>query len=285
MLLEIIVFFLILTITILYYYLNPITKDYEKHYCIIACIALLEVFLVIHFFFCYQFGFPASATQDNSSDLTLSSADWLSFLGSYLGFAGSLVMAYLVYRQSERINELTTSEYEASIGLVIQKSITSGEYQNNGEKFDLTSVMQHIPGKRNDEYYSYHCAVPKGSFNPEQFSILVFIEIFNNSKSVIKNFSFCSLEIVDVKNNNKLVTYQNRGKTDREYDPADSYTEILPGGFLKRCFLIESIPKEIPMSWMTFSFSHDNGKLFAPRILVSKTEGNALFLINISEQA
>lgn len=87
-------------------------KCKDAYDCIIAIMILIAVFIVIHFLFCYQIGFPGSVSQNNNTDLNLTSADWLGFLGGYLGFAGSLVMAYLVYRQSEQINNLTLSEYK-----------------------------------------------------------------------------------------------------------------------------------------------------------------------------
>lgn len=82
-----------------------------------AIITLIVMFIIIHLFFCYQLGLPASVVQDNSTDLTLSASDWLGFLGGYLGFSGSLIMAYLVYRQNKTINNLTLSEYVPSVNI------------------------------------------------------------------------------------------------------------------------------------------------------------------------
>lgn len=48
--------------------------------------------------------------------------------------------------------------------------------------------------------------------------------------------------------------------------------------------MIEKIPKEIKTSWMTFIFSYGENILLNPSVLVSKSKGNALFLLNISEQ-
>ena len=110
---------------------------------------------------------------------------------------------------------------------------------------------------------------------------MVFVKIVNNSKALISNLSFVSLEIKDILDESKCLTYRNRGG---KYDPADGYTDILPGRTLKRCFLIESIPREINTSWLSFNFFYNGQTPFNPKVLVSKTEGNTLFLINISEQ-
>ena len=259
-----------------------VQKNKNGYHIVMAITALSGIFIGIHFFFCYQIGFPASVAQNNATDLRLSSSDWLSFLSGYLGFAGSVVMAYLVYRQSETINGFILSEYKPRVSLVIQKNVKSTDYDIVQEKFSVRHIVQHIPGRKKDEYYSYHCATDRvKDDNYENFMILIFVELINNSKTPINNLSFKSLEINDITGATQGINYVNRGG---DYDPADGYTDILPGRTLKRCFLIESIPKVINTSWLTFNFSCDNEIIFNPRVLVSKTEGNKLFLINTSEQ-
>ncbi len=261
---------------------NTIKKKYKNAYYIpMAIITLIEIFIIIHYFFCYQFGLPASVTQDNSTDLTLTASDWLGFLGGYLGFSGSLVMAFLVYRQSETINNLTLSEYAPSASLIIQKSVNSTEFQAKDDTFALLDISQNIPGKKNDKYYSYHCACSREDIEYETYSILIFVKIINDSKASIRNLSFKSLEIKELKGKNDHFMFVNRGD---EWDPSDGFTDILPGRTLKRCFLIERVPREIKPSWMTFNFSYGEDIPFHPQILVSKTEGQSLSLLNVSEQ-
>lgn len=248
---------------------------------IIAIMILIAVFIVIHFLFCYQIGFPGSVSQNNNTDLNLTSADWLGFLGGYLGFAGSLVMAYLVYRQSERINNLTLSEYKPSASIIVQKCVRSTDYGED-DGFAINAIIQTVPGVKSEEYYSYHCVAPiNDSIEFEQFQILLFLNIVNNSKAPINNLSFKSLEIKEIGNESRIFEYVNRGK---DYDPADGHSDVLPSRYLKRCILIENIPKEIKTSWMTLNFTYGKGFSFSPGILVSKTKGNGLFLLNVSEQ-
>lgn len=261
---------------------KTIKTENKNIYCVIMTIAaMIEAFIVIHFLFCYQIGFPASVTQDNSRDLSLSSADWLGFLSGYLGFSGSLIMAFLVYRQSGIINNFTLSEYRISASIVIRENIKSIDYSIQ-DNFRLTNIIQHMPGNKKDEYYSYHCVTQiKDDCIYEQFNVLIFVGIVNNSKMTISNLSFKSLEITDVNEGSNILIYENRSG---DYDPADGYTDIFPGRILKRCFLIENIPETINISWMTFHFTYDHGAEFKPRVLVSKTKGNSLYLINVSEQ-
>ena len=110
---------------------------------------------------------------------------------------------------------------------------------------------------------------------------MLFLNIVNNSKAPINNLSFKSLEIKEIGNESRIFEYVNRGK---DYDPADGHSDVLPSRYLKRCILIENIPKEIKTSWMTLNFTYGKGFSFSPGILVSKTKGNGLFLLNVSEQ-
>lgn len=264
---------------ILFNFRNRI-KEKNAYHISMAIITLIVMFIIIHLFFCYQLGLPASVVQDNSTDLTLSASDWLGFLGGYLGFSGSLIMAYLVYRQNKTINNLTLSEYVPSVSLIVQKSVNSTEFKDN-DKFSLRDISQNIPGNKNEMYYSYHCACPRNDIEYEAYSILIFVKIINESKAPICNLSFKSLEIEELMDKNNHFMFVNRGN---EWDPSDGSTDILPGRMLKRCFLIERVPQEIKTSWMTFNFSYEENIPFKCRILVSKTQGSSLFLLNVSEQ-
>lgn len=281
--LEVFMFFIVLlVILILCLCRKHIVEKFKGAYdCIIAIMILIAVFVVIHFLFCYQIGFPGSVTQNNNTDLNLTSADWLSFLGGYLGFAGSLVMAYLVYRQSERINNFTLSEYKPSASIIVQECVKSTDFGEDGG-YAINAIIQNVPGFKTEEYYSYHCVTPiNDTIEFEEFQILLFVNIVNNSKTPINNLSFKSLEIKEIGSDSRCFEYVNRGEN---YDPADGYSDILPSRYLKRCFLIENIPKEIKTSWMTLNFTYGKDVSFNPRILVSKSEGNGLFLLNTSEQ-
>jgi len=93
---------------------------FQNKKIIVAILALLLflisfviIYEIIYFAFYYQIGLPAG------SELT--SADWLAFLGSYLGFSSSLIMAILVYKQDKRVNELVLQEYQTSFDFQITR--------------------------------------------------------------------------------------------------------------------------------------------------------------------
>ena len=244
----------------------------------VVILALVVAYIVIHMFFCYQVGFPASVTQDPSADLTLSSADWLGFLGGYLGFAGSLVMAYLVYRQSDFINKFTISEYEPSAGLIIKNCVKSTEH----DRYIDNNIVQSIPGAPEEHYYTIYY-IPKEKLRGiEDGKHLVFVEIVNNSKLPISKISFSEIKIEELSVGGRGYEYKNSICNDVDLDPADGLAEILPGGKIRRCFVIDKPPRIINIGWITIRFSGfflDRKHLFEAKVLVSKEAGHRMTLL------
>lgn len=244
----------------------------------VVILALVVVYIVIHILFCYQLGFPASVTQNSGADLTLSSADWLGFLGGYLGFAGSLVMAYLVYRQSAYINKFTISEYEPSAGLIIKNCVKSTEH----DRYIENNIVQSIPGAPEEHYYTVYYIPKENLGGIEDGKHLVFVEIVNNSKLPISKISFSEIKIEELSVGGREYEYKNSICDDVDLDPADGLAEILPGGKIKRCFVIDKPPCMISIGWITIKFSgYSCGKKhsFTAKVLISKDAGHRMTLL------
>ena len=62
----------------------------DKAKVVLAAVLLILGGWAVYGAFYFQAGFPAGESLDSS--------DWLSFLGGYLGFAGSLIMALYIFR-------------------------------------------------------------------------------------------------------------------------------------------------------------------------------------------
>lgn len=249
---------------------------------VLVTLVLIDLFVIIHIVFCYQVGFPASTTQDNQTDLLLTSSDWLGFLGGYLGFAGSLVMAYLVYRQSEVINKFTISEYRPSASLIIQDCVKSSEHDN----YIKDNIIQCRPNDPEDHYYTlYYYYIGNQQNELESDKILFFIEIINNSKLPISNISFSTITLEEFPSNSKQYEYKNYVFQDKALDPIDGLAEILPGGKVKRCLVIDNIPRTINIGWITINltgFSCGKNHSFSAKVLVSKEEGHNMTLLRES---
>ena len=89
---------------------------------LIVGLFLVVLYEIIYGMFYRQVGFPSSI---NENVLTLSSSDWLSFLGSYLGFAGSMVMAVAVFLRTKRINQLDIQKYEPRLKIQLKDYIVN----------------------------------------------------------------------------------------------------------------------------------------------------------------
>ena len=241
---------------------------------------MVGLYIAIHFLFCYQIGFPASVTQNNVMDLNLTSSDWLSFLSGYLGFSGSLIMAVLVFKQSEKINILTISEYTPSASLLVQACVKSDDYPN----FEGDLLCYSMP-ETSSGYYTFQCRRNEDDealSECDSFDLLLFTEIVNNSKSAITGLSFANISIEEINQDGQgghSYTFFNCGK---KYDPADKKTIIYPGQALKRCFLIQNPPKVIDMSWMTVNFTFGNKVPLSLEVLIQKYENGIITFHNIS---
>ena len=180
---------------------------------VVVVLGLINVFIGIRLFFNYPGIFYNSQIED-ASNYVLGATDWLSFLGSYLGFAGSLVMAYLVYLQSKFINDITVSEYNPSINMIISLCSKSTDYK----EFRDNDIIQSDPNDLNNQYYTFHCAHNNVEQNKyEEFGILIFAEIITTSRISISQLSFLSIEINGTQANRKKFEYVNLGG---KWDPA-----------------------------------------------------------------
>ena len=84
---------------------KPTSAPVLNTYIVLSGLILL-FFDTVYYFSCV---FPVT----DISKLTPS--DWLAFWGSYLGFSGSLLMAYIVYKQDSIINQLILKEYKTTL--------------------------------------------------------------------------------------------------------------------------------------------------------------------------
>lgn len=278
---EVLLFILLLLASVIFYLSRKNKNDFENDsvtYALLSVLILIAIFLGIHLAFYYRIGFPASKNQ-SESDLVLRSADWLSFLGNYLSFSGSLVMAYIVYRQSKAIDELTISEYKPSINITIRACIKSAEYKKG--LFKENNILQVLPND-SEPFYTYHCDLLENDKQPlENYSILLFVEIHNYSKSTINQLSFKHIVFTSLDLSDKCqYEYKNRGG---DWDPADKLSQILPGKMLKRCFLINKIPEDLGIRWMTITFHDAENQILEQRFLVSKAKGGMLIFLNVTD--
>ena len=95
----------------------------------------------VYFLFVAQIGLPAGKD--------LSNREWLSFLGGYLGFVGSLVMSAMVYRQEKQLAQLTLRQND----FYLECAVETVEYAV--QEITKSNQYFHIPKKfKNSRNYS-----------------------------------------------------------------------------------------------------------------------------------
>lgn len=257
--------------------IKSIFKNQTVNMCFFIVLLLFSAFFLIHLLFCYQIGFPASKTQVNNEHLTLSASDWLGFLGGYLGFAGSFLMSVVVLIQSRDINKLTLAEYKQSIRIGVASCCHVDDYGKHKIEINTHSLAQ-SPIDSDELIYTHFCRIENSyGFDTEAEPFLFFIEITNNSKSTIEDFSVQSIELIELSERKQQFRFIKRQDMN---DPADGRTIILPGGTLKRCFMLEYFPCDVQvMGWLIFNFACSSNQLLTDRVIFSK-DGRKITVLN-----
>lgn len=124
---------LILSVVLLFLFKKLRKSKLVNIFFIFSCILLfVSMFEIVYCAFFFQWGYPAGPELTNG--------DWLSFLGGYLEFSGALVMAWLVYRQSETINKLAMQEYRIGVKAIPDK-IELKEYLEEDQSHVFCTYM------------------------------------------------------------------------------------------------------------------------------------------------
>lgn len=174
-------------------------------------------------------------------DPTIRPSDWLPFLGSYLGFAGSLVMSFLIYRQSVIIDEFTISEYKPSLGLTFIECI-----QGNFDEYNPRSIDQ---GYKDKHFYTFFCNCSTKELEKSQHDQLIFVTIQNYSKATIHNVQFKKIVFT--------TTDKNSTEFPCELDANWNKVNIFPDKSLNLCFLLCDCPNTFPLSQVEFILEYE----------------------------
>ena len=223
-------------------------KRTEAAWFAIALLVLIGSFVGVYAAFYGQAGLPAGEG--------LSSADWLSFLGGYLGFAGSLIMAWLVYRQDTKLKELTMEEYAAAFSCKIR-----GVQQARDTKKEREQVFGFWE-QEPQEYRNYfkHDAFPEAQEAQEAGGKLVtkiFLSLQNAGKLPVREMLLEKVEIQPYEKQEKLYRYnftrENGGNI------LNGKHELLLEGTLNLCLVVHSLPEVLEFSAFRLTFSFKIG--------------------------
>ena len=239
-------------------------KRTEAAWFAIALLALVGSFAGVYAVFYGQAGLPAGEG--------LSSADWLSFLSGYLGFAGSLIMAWLVYRQDTKLKELTMEEYAAAFSCKIR-----GVQHKVDTEEERKRVLDELePGKKTHSFYFKHDVfpltqeVPKP--NKEEVPVL-FLSLKNVGKLPVKKIRLEKVELEPYKDQQESCVFGFT--TENGGNILNGKHELLPEGMLNLCLVMHSLPEKLAFSSFRLTFSFELG--------TKRKEQTLLFYIQVNQ--
>ena len=121
------------------------TKEIEFPWKILLLLVL--GYLMIYLLFFTQIGLPSGDG--------LSNKDWLSFLGGYMSFAGSLIMSIMVYRQEKRLAKLTVKQSNYYLECAVEVcEFASQDFYSEDKTFYVPRICKESKEYNDRFYYS-----------------------------------------------------------------------------------------------------------------------------------
>ena len=211
-------------------------KNKINDLCSIIVLSLMLAlgFELIYCAFYDQIGFPPGNNLTNS--------DWLSFLSGYLGFAGSLIMAWLVYKQDKKINALTMQEYQ-----VVFSSVVKGLETKIYSKEEQDAVF-YRPKNQPELYIKHDIKQIKAMNNTGLSNCLpvLYFSLINMGKLKVDKLCFDSVKIMSPETGAVNCVFSFH-KSDGGNILNGSHS-ILPASSLNICFILHDLPREISIS-------------------------------------
>lgn len=234
---------------------------------ILLIAGLVSVFLFIYAFFFYKWGLsPAESLEDK---------DWLAFLSGYLSFSGSLVMAWLVFKQSAIINQFTIQEYGIHVKGEID-DLTTLERTKSIGKWTLRYP------NNNKDYFKYDLCVNAQRLDTDdaKYKNLLWFKFYNYGKLPIHRLSFNHVIIRDLNSEEKdRIFFVYKGE---KSSPFNGIHSIVPNDWVQICFVLPPIENYLSKKSYDFkiSFSTEGMKSEEYINFVLYCDNKRLFMID-----
>lgn len=218
-------------------------KEKGNDVCVLVMWAALLAlgFEGIYIAFYNQWGPPPGPNLENT--------DWLSFLAGYLGFAGSLIMAWLVYRQEKKINELLLQEYKVTLKPSV-KGIELKKYSDDEMDYYFYKF-----GGCNDLYIKHDVELLSDykdvNINNSDLKSVIYFELINMGKLRVDNLCFNSVKIISPETNS--IKYEFAFKKDIGGNLLNGSHQILPDNSLCVCLVFLSFPTTLSIHKLQLS--------------------------------
>lgn len=220
-------------------------------------VGLILLFEIVYAAFYYQVGLPPGEG--------LTAIDWLSFLGSYMGFSGSLLMAYLVYKQDEKINTLTLQEYQTTFNFQICYAEKIDKY-TEANQCEYTVNPRHSPNEIFKKHDVKRVSADQADKSTSTDIPEVFIALTNVGRLTVTNLRFESL---------RLIPQSQEGTKEYCIEFAEEGGGniwngkhlLQPGGELKVCFVLNRFIQTVGTYHCFLNISYTIGSKTLPYII------------------
>lgn len=197
----------------------------RKNFLFLAFLFLLTIAL---FFLIYQV-FRADWGLLPGGELT--KGDWLAFLGSYLGFASSTLLAIAVFRQDEKINTLVSDEYDPILIFRVAKFERLSEAAKTSASRYV--VLPHGQTKLLFEQFIYDPVRLSPDYNSEETPFRFYLTVESRGKLPVRALSITKIEL-----DSDLCVYE------KDIEDQQLVAEMIqPDGIQNLCLKLNGFPR------------------------------------------
>lgn len=171
-------------------------------------------YLVIYILFFAQIGLPPGEG--------LSNKDWLSFLGGYMSFAGSLIMSIMVYRQEKRLAKLTVKQSNYYLECAVEVcEFASRDFYSEDKTFYVPRICKESKEYNDRFYYSkFFSKEPVGNVkkSPQFYTLILSTAMYCSQNATVQGIVVVGISLFQTKKEESrkpIVQYKNKSPSVR----------------------------------------------------------------------
>lgn len=207
------------------------TKKIEFPWKILLLLVLVVLgYLTIYILFFAQIGLPPGEG--------LSNKDWLSFLGGYMSFAGSLIMSIMVYRQEKRLAQLTIKQSHFYLECAVDVcELAPNDFQPQHKISYIPNILQQ--SEDDDVTYFYRNSFIKKDAKPKEDSddghmLILSTTLYCSQATTVLNVSVTEISIFSINENKTIIEYKIKPLQDK-YRISQTHNFLHLSHFLPNC--------------------------------------------------
>lgn len=168
---------------------------------------------VIYVLFFFQIGLPAGNELGNK--------EWLSFLSGYLGFAGTLIMSVMVYRQERQLAQLTLKQNNFRVECTIEMvECGNKNFETRYHNFYIPKFFEENDSKRFYFINRLEKNYPKDEGNKDCKTVILSTALYCSNAATVLNVyvkSISLFRILDEQEPEKVAVYGYSSEPEKNF--------------------------------------------------------------------